>query len=131
MGDLDSTISSIRDYIVSSKSKRDILLEELSSLSSKVVKYEKYLTTLEEFILFLDTLIESAQKDSISFIESVISRGLKDIFYDQDLSISIKVKGTKSSRSMQVFIVSDEMELPCEDFVGGGVLAVVSMLLGS
>jgi DNA repair ATPase RecN len=127
-------VQSLRDKVTKLHALRDQLstdLEdkerELQTLSSR---QELLLKVVELYRVLMDQMILS----QVKVIESVVSEGLKTIFYDQDLRFKVELSSRANKVSADLYICQGDPEKgglkgdPLESF-GGGPASIASLIL--
>lgn len=89
---------------------------------------------LQEAIDHMKVLIEEFSKDHIKEIESLVTYGLRTIFFDRQYSFSIETSTQRNNKYAQFYLHEDlhsgSLKVPLKpQYVAGGVLVVVGLIL--
>jgi DNA repair ATPase RecN len=112
-------VQSVRDQVVDDlRAKR----EEVSTLASR----QEILTkVLELYRLLMDKMVSG----QVKVIESLVSEGLKSIFWDQDLSFGLELGQKANKISAEPYLQNGLIVGDPLDSFGGGPASVVSLIL--
>jgi DNA repair ATPase RecN len=112
-----------RDSLVQ---QRDKTAREITVLSERVEKLSK---TGELLRLLMDKLV----MDQVKAIESIVTEGLKSIFFDIDLSFQAEVGQSRGKVSIDLLVkrTQNDIEIvgPPLETTGGGVSSIASLTL--
>lgn len=131
--DWKDRIQKLRSTSIKLQTKRDDLLlaheratEEVTSLTASI---ERLSMTGELLRALMDKLV----LDQVKAIEAIVTEGLRNIFFDQELSLVADVGQSRGKVSIDLLIkrVQGGMDIvgPPLDTMGGGVSSVASLAL--
>jgi hypothetical protein len=104
---------------------RSDLLSKKKEVSDLTSRQEVLIKVLELYRLLMDKMVSG----QVKAIESLVSEGLKSIFYDQDLSFGLEL-GQKSNKiSAEPYLKNGSIVGDPLDSFGGGPASVVSLIL--
>lgn len=141
MGINTDRFNALKMKAITLKSSRDTIERNLSvhtsSFEKMTAEYESIcsgLADLEEAYVNLKTLIERYSMKHVHEIEQIVTMGLQTIFYDRELSFTIKVSDQRNSKYAEFFLTETKdgtkIETPLKsDRVAGGILVVCGFIL--
>jgi hypothetical protein len=112
---------------------RDSLAADLSRKQAEVAKLTILVEKVSKAGELLRILMDKLVLDQVRSIESVVSEGLRSIFYDQDLSFEAEVGQSRNKIAIDLMVRSglDGFSIvgPPLETVGGGVSSIASLTL--
>lgn len=131
--DWQQRVRKLRTLSVQLATKRDRLTQVHKNLSEEIERLsegiEKRLKTVELFHALMDKLVF----DQVKAIESVVTEGLRSIFFDQALSFETDVGQSRGKVSIDLLVrrVYEKKEIlgPSLDTFGGGVSSIAALVL--
>lgn len=139
--DVFERYSSLRERAISVKSKYDSLLAQAKENRAlyeetleKVKQTEQNISDLEASLQVTKALLDYASRDNVDKLTSLITTALQAIFQDRDYSVSSLVEDKRGNRTLELmfkerFSDGTEVETPLKDAIGGGVLAVIGLII--
>lgn len=119
----------IKQNFHSRKGQADLLKQTLSSAETQIGYLKSQLVIEADVLKLLQAVSASTWTNTKTVIESIITRGLRSIFFDKTYSFVVNQEVKRSVPSVSFAILDDGMELDVVDEVGGGIADVVSLLL--
>jgi len=113
---------------------RDQLKGELVSKEEEIVELTLRQEVLTKVSELYRVLMDQMVMDQIRAIETIVSEGLRTIFYDQDLSFKAEVSQKYNKVSVEFFICQGDpdnggIKGPPLDAFGGGPSSIASLIL--
>jgi DNA repair exonuclease SbcCD ATPase subunit len=126
-------IDSIAESIARIQGRREVAAKNLSRLDTDILKLEAREKTLDKCAEAFRSLIDDEIKGGVSVVEELLSKGLQQVFDDQDLSVRAEVDVQRGKVSVQLLTVHSDGGRVIEgdplDTFGGSLMAVQSLLL--
>lgn len=102
----------------------------IKDIDSKLIELESERDTLKLCKPIIDDIISKFSDSLLRKLENLISLGLKQIFYDRNYSISIKVVEKRNSKCVELLLNDDGNYIPVKDSsVAGGILVVIASII--
>lgn len=84
----------------------------------------------EEDVLKLLQLVSASTWDATKqLVENLVTRALKDVFYDKDYKFVVKQEIKRGTSAVSFFVIEEGSERDLIDDLGGGISDVVSIVL--
>lgn len=118
-------MNEIKNYIATTKAKREILKSRLSELDSMTSSLESRIVDLKDARDVVNFVSFKCQKEIKSVLEYLITRALQSVFgksYSFELDLEIK----RNKQEATPYIVKDGKKRSIKDENGGGVVDLVS-----
>ena len=116
--------------IVHALNERDALKKEIERLKERDLEITGEVNILSMSTEVLKKLSDLATTASVQQINTIVTQGLKDIFFDQDIEFQSEYVVKHGTPGLRFSFKVDGHERPADDeSVGGGVLGVTSTLL--
>lgn len=129
----EQRVQSIRKSVVRAQTMRDTIATDLSRKQAETAKLANFVERVAKAGELLRLLMDKLVLDQVRSIESVVSEGLRSIFFDQDLSFEAEVGQSRNKISIDLMVRSglDGISIvgPPLETVGGGVSSIASLTL--
>lgn len=126
---LKSDLKALQTKAARLQSTRDQLLDDLRAKREEVLllasRQEILTKVLELYRLLMDKMVSG----QVKVIESLVSEGLRSIFYDQDLSFGLELGQKANKISAEPYLQNGAIIGDPLDSFGGGPASVVSLIL--
>lgn len=135
-----SNYQNLRDRAIKLNSLKDTSYKtyknaevKFTESAEKLLKAKENLLVQEASIKILREIIDIMSKEFIDSLVDLLTYALQTIFDDKDYSVKILLKESRNSKQADIILVSktDEgiIESPIPDNCGGGITAVVGLIL--
>ncbi len=113
---------------------RESLDHQLNHVRGRIVHFRGEEALLELVANLLRHLLDLEVTEGIRSVEKLLTEGLSDIFFDQNLSVRLETEDTRGKIGVSVVTVSKEddgkvVEGQAEDAFGGSITTLESLLL--
>jgi chromosome segregation ATPase len=126
-------LQSLKTAAVRLQTQRDALARDHERAVQEVEELNAVIEKLSKTSELLRALMDKLVFDQVKAIESVVTEGLKSIFFDQDLSFEAVVGTSRGKIAIDLLIRRTRQEVdivgpPLETF-GGGIVNIASLTL--
>jgi hypothetical protein len=111
------------------QSLRQQVQDDLQEKNSEVVRLTERQEVLTKILELYRLLMDKLVMGQVQAIESIVSEGLRSIFYDQDLSFGLELGHKANKVSAEPYIRNGNIQGDPLDSFGGGPASIVSLIL--
>jgi len=133
MTEWESRVKSLLSSSIRIQTQRDALEKEHTKTTKEVEVLSSNLERLTMAGELLRALMDKLVLDQVHSIESVVTEGLKSIFYDEDLAFHAEVGQARGKISIDLMIAKSQSGVEIRgaplDTFGGGVSSIASLTL--
>lgn len=126
-------VQALQKSAVRLQAKREAVRSDLADKKGKVQKLSSEVEVLTKGGELLRLLMDKLVLDQVKTIESVVTEGLRTIFFDQDLAFEAEVGTYRNKISIDLLVRRDqngvEVVGPPLETMGGGVSSIASLTL--
>jgi len=112
---------------------REALQDQISMVEGKIIHYRNKEALRELVSNLLRQFLDLEVTEGIRVVEKLLTQGLSEIFFDQNLSVRIETEDSRGKIGVSVVTVSKEegkiVEGQAEESFGGSVTTLESLLL--
>lgn len=102
----------------------------ITDIDNKLLELENDRATLKTCKPIIDDLINKFSDSLLHKLEELLTLGLRQIFYDRNYSISIKVVEKRNSKCVELLLNDNGNQIPVKDSsVAGGILVVIASII--
>lgn len=128
------SLQGIQSLAHRAEAMRETLQHQISLVEGKIVQFRNEEALLELVANLLRHILDLEVTDGIRSVEKLLTEGLADIFFDQNLSVRIETEDARGKIGVSVVTISKEedgkvIEGQAEEAFGGSVTTLESLLL--
>ena len=108
--------------------------ETISQTSKELDDVNNYIDNMTIGLKIVQEIIASFSSERIKKLESIVTKCLRTVFFDKELSFEVEISDKRSSKTIQFFIVENKND--CEyrfplstTSIAGGIIVVTSFIL--
>lgn len=134
MNPIIPSIQGVQTLAYRASAMRETLRSQISTVEGKITHFRNEEVLLELVANLLRRLLDLEVTEGIRSVEKLLTEGLRDIFFDQSLSVRIETEDSRGKIGVSVVTVSKEddgkiIEGQAEEAFGGSVTTLESLLL--
>lgn len=108
----------------------DSTKSSINDINIKISELEDERTTLKLCKPIIDDIINKFSVSLLKKLESLLTAGLKSIFYDRNYSIQIKVVDKRNTKCIELLLNDDGNIIPIKNSnIAGGILVVIATII--
>lgn len=108
----------------------DSTKSSINDINIKISELEDERTTLKLCKPIIDDIINKFSVSLLKKLESLLTAGLKSIFYDRNYSMQIKVVDKRNTKCIELLLNDDGNIIPVKNSnIAGGILVVIATII--